>query len=179
MAGKTRNRMELRRQHDAVEPVNPMEDEADDLIEEIEDPEEAEKKAKKKPKAKAKAKVKAPAKSKAKTAKPPKASARMRIVWAVVSDTFKTVGTFEYSKKAEAEARAAELTAKGKGTHFVQRVKEPMPEDAPGLGASIPRPAPVPVAAKRAAPDAAAVSVEEDDDFDDDEEEEEIDDDDD
>ena len=168
MAGKTRNRMELRRQHDAVEPVDPMEDEAEDLVEDAEEVEVAEKKPKKKPKAKA------PSKAKPKTPKAPKASARMRIVWAVVSDTFKTVGTFEYTKKDEAEARAAELTAKGKGTHFVQRVKEPMPEDAPGLGASIPRPAAVPAAAKRAVVAATvAAPVEEDEDFEEEEEEEE------
>ena len=65
----------------------------------------------------------------------------MRIVWAVINDAFKTVGqTFEYSEKEAAEARAAELTAKGKGTHFVQKVKEPMPDNAPGLGAALPRP---------------------------------------
>jgi hypothetical protein len=31
------------------------------------------------------------------------------------------------------------MTAKGKGTHFVQRTKEAMAEDAPGIGASLPR----------------------------------------
>ena len=46
-----------------------------------------------------------------------------------------------YSQKEAAETRAAELTAKGKGTHFVQKAKEPMPDNAPGLGAAIPRPA--------------------------------------
>lgn len=165
MAGKTRNRMELRRQHDAVEPVDPMEDEAEDLTEAAEEAAVAEKKPKKK--------AKAPSKAKTKAAKAPKASARMRIVWAVVSDTFKTVATFEYAKRDEAEARAAELTAKGKGTHFVQRVKEPMPEDAPGLGASIPRPAPVAVAAKRASAPSSSAQADDDLDFEEEEEEEE------
>ena len=76
----------------------------------------------------------------------------MRIVWTVMNDAFKPVGTFEFNQKEAAEARAAELTAKGKGNHFVQKTKEPMPDNAPGLGASIPRPVAVaePVAAKLA-----------------------------
>ena len=89
------------------------------------------------------------AKAKAKAAKAAKPAARMRIVWTVVNDAFKTVATFEYAQKEAAQARAAELTAKGKGTHFVQKVKEPMPDNAPGLGAapraeSPPRPPPSP-----------------------------------
>src|SRR5690348_7996219 len=128
MAGKPMNRLELRRQNDAAEPLDPMEDEAEDLIEEVDEEEETERKAKKK---------KAPPK-KSKTVRPAKPAARMRIVWAVMNDAFKVVATFEYSQKPAADARAAELTAKGKGTHFVQRVKEPMPDDAPGLGAAIP-----------------------------------------
>ena len=67
-----------------------------------------------------------------------------------MNDAFKPVATFEYSQKEAAEARAVELTAKGKGPHFVQKTKEPMPDNAPGLGAAIPRPvvAPEPVATK-------------------------------
>jgi len=130
MAGKPLNRLELRRQNDAAEPLDPMEDESEELIDDAEDDDGQERKAKKK---------KAPAK-KAKAAKPAKPAARMRIVWTVMNDAFKPVGTFEYSQKAAAEARASELTAKGKGPHFVQKTKEPMPDNAPGLGASIPRP---------------------------------------
>ncbi|MBV8314842.1 MAG: hypothetical protein JOZ63_08015 [Planctomycetaceae bacterium] len=131
MAGKPLNRLELRRQNEAAEPLDPMEDESEDLVEDIEDEEGEVRRVKKK---------KAPAK-KAKAAKPAKPAARLRIVWVVMNDAFKPVGTFEYSQKEAAEARAAELTAKGKGTHFVQKVKEPMPDNAPGLGAAIPRPA--------------------------------------
>src|SRR5919107_1099889 len=142
MAGKPLNRLELRRQNDAAEPLDPMEDEADDLVDDSDDDDGQERKPKKKPKA--------AAKPKAKAVKAPKAAARMRIVWSVMNDAFKTVGTFEFSQKEAAEARAAELTAKGKGTHFIQKTKEPMPDNAPGLGAAIPRPviAPEPVAAK-------------------------------
>src|SRR5947209_6399517 len=56
----------------------------------------------------------------------PAPTARMRVVWAVCDVGGKTVATFEYSKKAEAEALAAALKAKGKGNHFVRSVKEPM-----------------------------------------------------
>lgn len=154
MAGKPLNRLELRRQSDAAEPLDPMEDESEELTEELDD-DEGDKKPKKK--------AKAPAKSKAKTAKPAKPAARMRIVWTVMNDAFKPVGTFEYTQKEAAEARAAELSAKGKGTHFVMKSKEPMPENAPGLGAAIPRAevAPPTAAAKKAAAAAAAVEDEE------------------
>jgi hypothetical protein len=38
----------------------------------------------------------------------------------------KTVATFDYSQKSEAEAHIAALKARGKGTHFLRSVKEPM-----------------------------------------------------
>jgi hypothetical protein len=131
MAGKPLNRLELRRQNDAAEPLDPMEDESDDLVDDSDDDDGQERKPKKK--------AKAAAKPKAKAVKAAKPAARMRIVWSVMNDAFKTVGTFEYSQKEAAQARADELTAKGKGTHFLQKTKEPMPDDAPGLGAAIPR----------------------------------------
>jgi len=155
MAGKPLNRLDLRRQREAAEPLDPMEDETDDAVEEVEEVAVAEKKPKKKPKA--------PAQSRAKSSRSAKPAARMRIVWIVLNDAFKPVGTFEYNQKEAAEARAAELTAKGKGTHFVQRTKEAMPEDAPGIGAAIPRPVPPPAkAARKAAVAAAPVEEEED-----------------
>jgi hypothetical protein len=165
MAGKPQNRRELRRQYDAAEPLDPMEEDAVDVVEADDDEEE------KKPK-----KKKAAAKPKAKAVKAVKPSARMRIVWTVLNDAFKPVGTFDFSQKEAAEARAAELTAKGKGTHFVQKTKEPMPDNAPGLGAAIPRPVVVaePVAAKVA--DAPLEDDEEPDDEDEADEAEEEDD---
>ncbi len=51
---------------------------------------------------------------------------RMRVVWAVCDIGGKTVATFDYVAKAEAEALAATLKAKGKGQHFVRSIKEPM-----------------------------------------------------
>ena len=161
MAGKPLNRLELRRQNDAAEPLDPMEVEADELLDDAEDEDGQERRAKKK---------KAPAK-KPKAAKAAKPAARMRIVWTVMNDAFKPVGTFEYAQKEAAEARAAELTAKGKGPHFVQKTKEPMPDNAPGLGAQIPRPAPVPAEAL-AKQTAAAVEDEEETEEEDEESEE-------
>jgi hypothetical protein len=160
MAGKPLNRLELRRQNDAAEPLDPMEDESEELIDDAEDDDGQERKAKKK---------KAPAK-KAKAAKPAKPAARMRIVWTVMNDAFKPVGTFEFSQREAAEARAAELTAKGKGPHFIQKTKEPMPDNAPGLGAQIPRPVLQPT---EAVVKETAAAVEDEDELEDDEEDSE------
>ncbi|QEH34708.1 hypothetical protein OJF2_32500 [Aquisphaera giovannonii] len=56
----------------------------------------------------------------------PAASPRMRVVWAVCDMGGRTVATFDYADKADAEAKAADLKARGKGNHFVRSVKEPM-----------------------------------------------------
>ena len=56
----------------------------------------------------------------------PAASARMKVVWAVCDLGGRTVATFDYPDKAQAEALAAQLKAKGKGEHFLRSVKEPM-----------------------------------------------------
>jgi hypothetical protein len=168
MAGKPLNRLDLRRQREAAEPLDPMEDEQDES-EEVVDEEEV---AEKKPKKKAKAKAKAPAKAKAKSSRSPKPAARMRVVWVVLNDAFKPVATFDYPHKEAADAKAAELTAKGKGSHFVQRTKEAMPEDAPGLGAALPRAVPPPAKASRAKAAQTPVAVEDDEEAEDEDESE-------
>ncbi|MBV8078294.1 MAG: hypothetical protein JO284_17925 [Planctomycetaceae bacterium] len=56
----------------------------------------------------------------------PAPAARMRVVWAVCDSGGRTVATFEYPRKADAEAMVAELKARGQGNHFVRSVKEPM-----------------------------------------------------
>jgi hypothetical protein len=138
-----------------------MEVEGDEMGDEGDEEEAQERRPKKKP---------APKKTKA--SKPAKPATRMRIVWTVLNDAFKPVGTFEYSQKEAAEARAAELTAKGKGPHFVQKTKEPMPDNAPGLGAQIPRSAAekAEAATKKAA---AAAAVEDEEEVEEEEEENE------
>src|SRR5262245_10425453 len=162
MAVKPLNRLELRRQSEPAEPLRPREDETDELVEEAEDEAVTERRsAKKKPKA-------AP-KPKAKSTRQPKPAARMRIVWVVMNDAFKPVATFEYSQKEAAEHKAAEMTAKGRGVHLVQRTKEPMPEDAPGLGAAIPR---AEVAPPKSKAKPAEPALEDEDELEDEEEEE-------
>jgi hypothetical protein len=56
----------------------------------------------------------------------PAPAARLRVVWAVCDIGGRTIKTFEYPRKEEAEALAIALKAKGKGNHFVRSVKEPM-----------------------------------------------------
>ncbi len=56
----------------------------------------------------------------------PAPTARMRVVWAVCDVGGRTVATFEYPQKADAEALIARLKAQGKGTHFLRSLKEPM-----------------------------------------------------
>ena len=56
----------------------------------------------------------------------PAPTARMRVVWAVCDVGGRTVATFDYAQKADAEAHVAALKSQGKGTHFVRSIKEPM-----------------------------------------------------
>jgi hypothetical protein len=153
MARRTLNRRELRNDFDAAErrEKDPAEkevpeedadaDEEDD--EEEDDDEEAaegdeeasdedgesddddEDAPKKKKKAKAKPKEKAPPKPKRTRAAK---VVRMRVVWGVFSNNHQMVATYEYPKKADAEAHAARLMADKKQTHFIQPVKEAIEE---------------------------------------------------
>ena len=52
----------------------------------------------------------------------------MRVVWGVFSNSNQCVATFDYPKKGDADAKAAQLTADKRSTHFVQPVKEPIEE---------------------------------------------------
>ena len=58
--------------------------------------------------------------------KPEPLTMRTRIVWAVCDIGGRTVTTFDYSQKADAEALVVQLKSKGKGEHFIRSVKEPM-----------------------------------------------------
>lgn len=51
---------------------------------------------------------------------------RTRVVWAVCDLGGRTVATFDYPQKADAETLVVQLKAKGKGEHFIRSVKEPM-----------------------------------------------------
>lgn len=60
------------------------------------------------------------------------AEARMKLFWGIFSPSMKRVALFDFNQKKQAQKRCDELTAKGKGDHFVMKVKdeitEPLPE---------------------------------------------------
>jgi hypothetical protein len=97
MARRMRNRFELRAEAEALERLG------------VEQPKE------RKPRAE-------PAERRPRPSEAP----RMRVVWAVCDIGGRTIATFDYTDKPAAEARAAELKARGKGEHFVRQLKEPM-----------------------------------------------------
>ena len=146
MAGRILNRRELRKQADEAEArESPQDPEAADEDDEVDDTgdaggaedegpgagtedgadDEAPRPAKKP------AKVKAPA-AKARKPRKPKVAPRMRARWGVFDASMKQVAIFDYNQRADADEKAAELAAKKNGTFFLQLVKEPMPETAPG-----------------------------------------------
>ncbi len=55
----------------------------------------------------------------------------MRARWGVFDAGMKQVAIFDYSQRVAADEKLADLLAKKKGMHFLQIVKEPMPELAP------------------------------------------------
>ena len=77
------------------------------------------------------ARAKAGAKPRAKRPPKQKAPARLRARWGVFDGSMKQVAVFDYNQRAAAEEKLADLLAKRKGIHFLQIVKEPMPEPAP------------------------------------------------
>lgn len=98
MGRRPRNRMELRAEADAVEALG------------------LNKPAERKPRAE----------PTERRPKPAAAAARMKVVWAVCDIGGRTVATFDYPQKADAEALAVQLKGRGKGDHFVRSQKEPM-----------------------------------------------------
>lgn len=63
-------------------------------------------------------------KSRAKTVK----EVRLKAFWGVFNQSMKRVAIFEYSERKAADRKAGELTASQKSPHFVQAVKEAIPE---------------------------------------------------
>src|SRR5438094_3438090 len=116
MAKRTLNRKELRADYDAAERRQQDEEERDETEDETAEGEEAatgdeddaeEKRPKKKP---------------AKAAKPRSRSraakvVRMKVVWAVFSNSNQRVATFDYPRRTEAQDLAERLTADKKSTH--------------------------------------------------------------
>ena len=146
MAGRILNRRELRKQADEAEArESPQDSEAADEDDEVDDTDEAGEDEAEGPgadtedgaddeaprPAKKPAKAKAPA-AKARKPRRPKVAPRMRARWGVFDASMKQVAIFDYNQRAAADEKAAELAAKKNGTFFLQMVKEPMPEPAPG-----------------------------------------------
>jgi hypothetical protein len=111
MAGRLRNRRELRaqaEQAEQLESLSPKEDGA-----------------------------KAPAAPKVKKPRSKKAPPRLRARWGVFDAGMKQVAIFDYNQRTAADKKLADLLAKKKGSHFLQIVKEPMPEPGPVVAASV------------------------------------------
>ena len=77
-----------------------------------------------------KGKAKAPAAPRARKPRAPKVPPRLRARWGVFDGGMRQVAIFDYNQRAAADAKVADLTAKKKGTHFLQIVKDPMPGPA-------------------------------------------------
>ena len=75
--------------------------------------------------------AKAPGASKGSKARAKKVPPRLRARWGVFDVAMKQVAIFDYNQRAAADDKLAELLARKKGLHFLQIVKEPMPEPAP------------------------------------------------
>ena len=110
MAGRILNRRELRKQTDQAKPAMPLE-----------------------PGPKAVAgptppTVKAP---RGKKPRKKKAPPRFRARWCVYDAAMKQVAVFDYNQRAAAEQKIIDLAARKKGIHFLQIIKEVMPELAP------------------------------------------------
>ncbi|MGD0898857.1 MAG: hypothetical protein ABR915_13550 [Thermoguttaceae bacterium] len=100
MPRKPLNRKELREENDAAER---QEGETEAPAKEVKE---------KKPPAKRK--------SRAKVVK----EVRLKAFWGVFSQTLRRVALFEYSQRAEADKKAADLSESQRTPHFVQLVKE-------------------------------------------------------
>jgi hypothetical protein len=126
MAGRILNRRELRKQADQADQAEQSEATAPDSA-----PAEV------RPARKAKAGAKAPGAPRVRKARAKKAPARMRARWGVFDAGMKQVAIFDYNQRAAADEKLADLLARKKGVHFLQIVKEPMPEPEPPLEAPV------------------------------------------
>ncbi len=115
MASRILNRRLLREQADAVEGSQAIT--SDTALADV---------PSKKP-----AKAKTPAAPKVKKPRAKKLPPRVRARWGVFDATMKQVAIFDYNQRAAADERLADLLAKKKGSHFLQIVKDTMPEPEP------------------------------------------------
>lgn len=151
MGRRVLNRKEMRNDFDAAERRTKDEEEVDEEEDEEgdEDEEEGDEEAEESeeddeaddeddggdeededgvPKKKKKKKAKVVAKPKAKPRTRTPKIVRMRVVWGVFNNSNQMVATYDYPKKADAEAHAAKLMADKRSTHFIQPVKEAIEE---------------------------------------------------
>ena len=112
MAGRTLNRRVLREQADQAEQQATLEADATPPVT---------------PRAK-KARAKTGAVPKVRKPRAKKAPPRMRARWGVFDGSMKQVAIFDYCERAAADEKLADLLTKKKGGHFLQMVKEAMPE---------------------------------------------------
>jgi hypothetical protein len=126
MAGRILNRRELRQQSDQAEANRASDDTASDADVDVEEGEEDEdgkpvKKAKK-------AKAKAPKTPKVRKPRKVKAPPRQRVRWGIFDAGMKQVAVFDYNQRVAADEKLVDLQSKKKGLHFIQLIKEVMPE---------------------------------------------------
>ncbi len=116
MAGRLLNRRELRKQTDQAEQA--------------EQPAQADA-AEAAPARKARPAKKAPAKPRVAKPRKKKEPARLCVKWGVFDASMKQVALFAYNQRGAADQKVADLIAKKNAVHFLQMVKEPMPEPEP------------------------------------------------
>jgi hypothetical protein len=115
MARRILNRHELREQ---AEQAARLADQAPDTTPAVVPPE-------------TKARRKNAAPPKPKKPRKTKAPPRLRARWGVFDAGMKQVAIFDYNQRAAAEEKVADLVARKKSLHFLQMVKEPMPDLEP------------------------------------------------
>jgi hypothetical protein len=113
-ASKPKSRLEKRKENEAAEKL-------------AADKPAAEKKKSGKKKAEGAAAKPKTTKKKSKKAE----NVRLRMMWGIFDNSNQQVATFPYAQKAAAEARLAELLEKGRGTFFINPVREPIVESEP------------------------------------------------
>src|SRR5262245_49985730 len=116
MAGRTLDRRALRKRADEAEQAEQVEGAPGAAP----------------PRKRARAKAKAPAAPRARKPRAAKIPPRLFARWCVFDGGMKQVAVLDYNRKAAAEEKLADLQARNKGPHFLQIVKEPRPNPAPG-----------------------------------------------
>jgi hypothetical protein len=128
MAGRILNRRELRQQSDAADANRESDDTAEEVDAEVEADAEEGEDGKPAKKAKGKAKAKAPKTPKVRKPRKVKAPPRQRVRWGIFDAGMKQIAVFDYNQRAAADEKLVDLQSKKKGLHFIQLVKELMPE---------------------------------------------------